>query len=659
MGYSNIKRVLSAALLVAFTSPVIYAVTNDSCYNAYAGTSGMALTGNINLTDKNQAITLSLRDSDVKQVLRMFADKAGMNIVFHNSVNGKVTLDLVETPINEAFNLVLSVAGLNYYKQGNTMIILGKNSRDNAAFSKQEMMVFPVNYVSAQSIADFLNRNVFSMNKAGMSGTDAATVNSATNELIVFGMPSDAAIVKKVIEQFDREPYTKTFSVNHTTPAEMATMICDLLLPSRGMGQTGDAAQSGGGNDENMNEEEGMPTGGAAGIMTGAAADSSEGSGDAALKLGEGVVACTLSSPSGGSIAPFNVQNLSIAYFPQRGTITLMGGSEAQAKMIENFIKINDVKQPQAYLEVSIVELDEAGSKEFQNQWNVGMKHWQARFDGEKFSAGRPGGEAWHAKTEYMWDGGSNGAWDDNGNLIGWKDANGVVTPTAMPNGLPYVLDGTMNVPNQILRTVMTQVPSVHINWMMNYIIQNRKGRVLANPKILITNGQESVIDLTQDYVEKVDSEFLSAASNGTSTVGSVQRTYTIGNNLGIKVTLVPFISPEGYVTLNVKPNYSTISDQIYSQGATGTNDLVATLLSRRDLDLKNVRIKDGETLVIGGMLQEVENKTVHKIPLLGDLPWIGAAFRSTSTSKQKNELVIMITPSIINDNEGAVADSV
>lgn len=62
----------------------------------------------------------------------------------------------------------------------------------------------------------------------------------------------------------------------------------------------------------------------------------------------------------------------------------------------------------------------------------------------------------------------------------------------------------------------------------MSYLIENKKARVLANPKVLITNGQESVIDLTQDYVEKVTSEFLSSTSNGTGASGSVQRTYTI-----------------------------------------------------------------------------------------------------------------------------------
>ena len=89
-----------------------------------------------------------------------------------------------------------------------------------------------------------------------------------------------------------------------------------------------------------------------------------------------------------------------------------------------------------------------------------------------------------------------------------------------------------------------------------------------------------------------------------------------------------------------------------------GQADLVATLLSRRDLELKNVRIKDGETLVIGGLIQETEQKTVNKIPFLGDLPIIGTIFRSTSSSKAKNELVIMITPKILNDGEDTIADS-
>lgn len=649
MSYSNIKRVLSAALLLAFTAPSTLAVTayDYASYDSVPVRSSMLLTGDVRLTDHNEQITLSLRDSDVKQVLRMFADKAGMNVVFHDSVTGKVTLDLVKTPINEAFNLVLQIAGLNYYKQGNTMIILAKDSADNATFSKQEMMVFPIKYVGAAKIADFLNKNVFGMKKAGLSGVDAATVNSATNELIVFGMPGDAAIIEKVIEQFDREPFSKTFAVNHTTPAEMANMICNMLLPSRGVNNGGSSAGGSSSADEKElmipRGEPGVSTGGAAGVMTGAAASADDGggddsgSGDSALKLGEGIVACSISaSTAGDSVAPFDVQNLSIAYFPQRGTITLMGGSEAQAAMIEKFIKTNDVKQPQAFLEVSIVELNEAGSKEFTNDWQIQSKAWGMHFDGNSTSGGRAGGVGgnWIDSVKYSW---SNGT------------------------GEPYQnQDGEWVMPTFTTTEYKSLMPATtYISWKINYLIQNRKARVLANPKIMITNGQQSTIDLTQDYVEKVTSEYLTSSVNGTGTTGTAQKNYTIGDDLGIKVVLTPFISPEGYVTLNIKPEYSTIAEQVYTSGeVAGSNDLAATLLTRRNLDLKNIRIKDGETLIIGGLIQETEQKTVNKIPVLGDLPLVGTLFRSTVTSKAKNELVIMITPKILNDGEGAVADN-
>lgn len=629
MRYNHMQRLLSVALLLAFAAPSGLAV---STYTSTPNVQSTVLSGDVRLTNRNDKITLSLRDSDVKQVLRMFADKAGMNIVFHSSVDGKVTLDLVNMPINDAFNLVLQVAGLNYYTQNNTLIVLAKDNADNAAFSKQEMMVFPVKYVSAGKIANFLNNNVFGMKKAGLSSVDAATVNAATNEIIVFGMKSDAAIVQKVIDQLDREPLTKTFAVNHTTPAEMADMICNMLLPSRG-------SQSGESKGSSSSFAPATPgvgtTGGAAsinGVMTGGAASTTSSSD---LKLGEGIVACTVSGQASSTTsAPFDLQNLAISYYPQRGTIMMMGGSEAQMHMIENFIKTNDVKQPQAYLEVSIVELNEAGSKEFANNWAIQSDAWGVKFSGGRVSGGREASpyDRVYDITKHYW---TEPKVNDDGTIT-------LPTYTAVSGKEKGVYHGS------------------YISWTMNYLIENRKARVLANPKLLITNGQESTIDLTQDYVEKVTSEFLSSTSTGGAGTGTVQRTYTIGSDQGIKVVLTPFISPDGYVTLNIKPEYSTVAGEVRTPSETndGSTDLQATLLSRRNLDLKNIRIKDGETLAIGGLIQENEQKTVQKIPVLGDLPVIGAAFRSSSTTKAKTELVIMLTPKIINDGENSVADS-
>ena len=190
--------------------------------------------------------------------------------------------------------------------------------------------------------------------------------------------------------------------------------------------------------------------------------------------------------------------------------------------------------------------------------------------------------------------------------------------------------------------------------WYINYVVLNKKGRVVANPKIMLTSGQKSVIDLTEDYVEKVTAEIITSSSGSAS---GVQRTYDIGKDMGLKFTIVPFISPDGYVSLNIDASYKTLKDKQYAKLVEGAEDLVATLLNNRSVNLKNVRIKDGETLIIGGLMKEIESKNVGKIPFLGDIPIIGVVFRSTSTQKQKSEMLIMLTPKILKDAEDIGVD--
>ena len=523
------------------------------------------LRADIAITSENTPVTLSLRDSDVKQVLRMFADRAGMNIIFDPSVSGNVTMDLVDVPLNSAFDLVMSIAQLNYVVQDNTLIVSGSGTEIPAA--KQDITMIPVKYIDASAMAEFLNKNIYTMKKPGLSSSEIVTVNPMTNELLVFGTPNDVAIARKIVEKFDKKPFTKTIKVSHTTPEQMADMICKMLIPATS-GSTGGAASI-------------------SGVMTGAAS-----SGSSDIEIGGGEVSCKVSSSSSGSISSMPFQSLIISYFTQQGTIGIVGGSEYQMQMIEEFIAENDRKQPQAYLELSIIELSESGSKALENTWQYLSKNFS-------FNAGN----------------GSTGTNPDYPIYIKGKSA--YVGPTTL-------------------------------TYTINYLIENNKGRVVANPRILITNGQESTIDLTSDYVQTVTSQVVES-----SLTGAVQRTYNIGNDNGIKVTVTPFISPDGYVTLNINPNYATIAGQITTASEVeGQEDIQATLLQRRNLELKNVRIKDGETLVIGGMIRDQETKNVKKIPFLGDLPGIGMFFRSTTTSRNKEEMIILITPRIIADSD-------
>lgn len=579
------------------------------------GEYSLKLKGDVSFVRKNPAISISLRDSDVKQVLRMFADKAGMNIVFHDSVSGNVTLDLVDVPLNRAFEMVMEINDLNYVVDDRT-IIVAKAGTSGFNFAKQDMTLIPVKYVSAAALADFLNKNIYAMHKPGLSDTDIVTTNPVTNELIVFGTKTDVAIAKKVVAQFDKKPQTTTFKVNHTTPAEMADMICNMLLPASSGATAG--GSSGGGGSSSTSEtapvkggDDGASTGGAAGIMTGAAAAASDSS---SIALNAGTVVCTLDGQVSGSVSSLGLQNLSVAYYSQLGTVNIIGGSESQIEMIKDFIAETDKKQPQAYLEISIVELNEDGSKTLQNEWKLWSKYFSATFDGES------------TKTNPLY-------------------------PT-MIKGTGYDIVDTSGDTPEVKYSVAKYTGPMTLSYAINYLVRNSKGRVVANPRILITNGEESTIDITQDYIESTESE-QSAYTGGTIAT----RTYNIASDAGVKVSITPFISPDGYVTMNIKPEYSTILSTVPATDAVGTYT-AATLLSHRNLELKNIRIKDGETLVLAGMINEEEQKTIGKIPVLGDLPVVGSLFRTTTSEKKKNEMVIMITPKIVTDTEDSVGNA-
>lgn len=578
------------------------------------GEYSLKLKGDVSFVRKNPAISISLRDSDVKQVLRMFADKAGMNIVFHDSVSGNVTLDLVDVPLNRAFEMVMEINDLNYVVDDRT-IIVAKAGTSGFNFAKQDMTLIPVKYVSAAALADFLNKNIYAMHKPGLSDTDIVTTNPVTNELIVFGTKTDVAIAKKVVAQFDKKPQTTTFKVNHTTPAEMADMICNMLLPASSGATAG--GSSGGGSSSSSETapvkggDDGASTGGAAGIMTGAAAAASDSS---SIALNAGTVVCTLDGQVSGSVSSLGLQNLSVAYYSQLGTVNIIGGSESQIEMIKDFIAETDKKQPQAYLEISIVELNEDGSKTLQNEWKLWSKYFSATFDGDT------------TKTNPLY-------------------------PT-MIKGTGYDIVDTSGDTPEVKYSVAKYTGPMTLSYAINYLVRNSKGRVVANPRILITNGEESTIDITQDYVESTESE-QSAYAGGTIAT----RTYNISSDAGVKVSITPFISPDGYVTMNIKPEYSTILSTVPATDAIGTYT-AATLLSHRNLELKNIRIKDGETLVLAGMINEEEQKTIGKIPVLGDLPVVGTLFRTTTSEKKKNEMVIMITPKIVTDTEDSVGNA-
>ncbi len=123
----------------------------------------------------------------------------------------------------------------------------------------------------------------------------------------------------------------------------------------------------------------------------------------------------------------------------------------------------------------------------------------------------------------------------------------------------------------------------------------------------------------------------------------------TAGLVLGARVEK---IDDNGFVTFVLSPSVSAVTGQENAPQGCGSN---LNILSIRSLDTGALRVRDGQTLIMTGVISDFDRTAVSKWPILGDMPLIGQFFRKSSGRKEKRELVIMVSPRIINDDQGGV----
>ena len=167
----------------------------------------------------------------------------------------------------------------------------------------------------------------------------------------------------------------------------------------------------------------------------------------------------------------------------------------------------------------------------------------------------------------------------------------------------------------------------------LDALVQKGNVKVLASPNLVCMDGKPGVF-FVGDEVTYVSS--VSASSNG-------EKTYqTDTKQAGVQLRVIGSVSPDGYITLNLHPEVSTI--QLQSDG-----DITLPIVNRRFTD-HVVRVKDGATIVIGGLIRDDEVYSMSKIPVLGDLPFFGKLFRHKDTSTDHTEVVMFITAKTIKD---------
>jgi len=158
---------------------------------------------------------------------------------------------------------------------------------------------------------------------------------------------------------------------------------------------------------------------------------------------------------------------------------------------------------------------------------------------------------------------------------------------------------------------------------------QENKGEIIASPRITTANQKEARIE------QGVEIPYVQAASSGATTVEFKKAV--------LSLTVTPQITPDNKIILDLVITQNTKGETV--QTPTGP----ATAIDTQQIQTQ-VLVDNGETIVLGGIYQQQILSTVTKVPFFGDIPYVGALFRTTRDVNEKNELLIFVTPRIISD---------
>ena len=166
----------------------------------------------------------------------------------------------------------------------------------------------------------------------------------------------------------------------------------------------------------------------------------------------------------------------------------------------------------------------------------------------------------------------------------------------------------------------------------LDFLIKDNKADILADSKLVTLNGREATIKMV-DIVPYI------LSSGGVGGQVQVQR-----EEVGIKLTVLPSVNMDGDITVKVETEVASIFEFI------GPDRNIPRVKSRSSTT--TIRVKDGESIIIGGLISKDRKNTVYKVPFLHKIPWIGKKlFTSTDLVDRKTDLIIQITPSVLKDN--------
>lgn len=190
-----------------------------------------------------------------------------------------------------------------------------------------------------------------------------------------------------------------------------------------------------------------------------------------------------------------------------------------------------------------------------------------------------------------------------------------------------FSIQGTF--PNQIVIGIATFGSGGvgGINATLDALVTDKKARVITAPRIAVIDGNEAQVNLGEEVpIPSIDA--------------SGRLTFTF-KPIGVILKITPKVNRDGLITTKVEPEVSSVIE--FLQTSSGPVPRIATRKATT-----TVTVRSGESIVLGGLISTQERRTVLKVPLLGDIPILGALFRTTTTDRQSTEVIFVVTPQLL-----------
>ncbi len=603
-------------------------------------------------SDKNIP-NLALKDAPVREVLELLVRNAGLNLVYMGSnpddknltpsapkAEPKITLNLQNEPVQSAFNFVLKMSGFEAIRVGRTVFV---GSKLPDSIQENVVRTLRVNQISAPAAAAFLAAQGAEARTAQettvfQTSTVGTVSQTTTRKSIEVGKttildPQAPTLLRGLAVNIDERLNSVTL-VGTARKVEIASaMITRLDARRRQVALNVKIVDVNLSNADRMSNSLSFKAGdGFLSVDNGAAVYNYGGYNPATNSQ-------VLSSPTTPPIVPFSLPGGNgqfLDYQPNGGLSSQTG--------------LNTIIDPLSGQPVTsgLGNIPRPSFGTDSNPYLPGVTAFTPadtgfRYSPETGAAVAPGGQLTAGTPSVTTPAVAPVAatFDGANQLTPFIPGTPSVTTPGKPptfnTAIAKAAQYTYGLPTNL------QIPTKFLSTLQAQIISGN-GKILTDPTLVVQEGQKSTVNLTQQVFGGFKSNTVAGAGATTSTREPIIK--EAGLSLDI---LVNRIDDNGFISVNVSPTVSSIG------GSVNTGDGEISLLQSRTLNSGEIRLRDGQTLILSGIIQESDRTSVSKVPILGDIPILGALFRSTNKSNQRQEVVVLLTPQILDDNKTQV----